>query len=155
MKLIHTLIGIATLMTLPALAEEQISGQLGGGKPEDIHLEMTRDADGGVAISQTEFQLAHGGYYRLNVTCPQEVTSDTGFHFESLELMENAHLRVLSVAESEMEFYMQGLSFRAIQCDGKGSARFSFHPMRKGEYPFLVQDHSEPPKEARGRFIVE
>ena len=155
MKLIRALMGITALMAMPTLADEQVSGQLGGGKPEDIHLEMTRDADGAVAISQTDFRLALGGYYRLNVTCPQEVTSDTGFHFESPELLENAHLRVLSVAESDMEFYVQGLSFRAIQCDGKGSARFSFHPMRKGDYPFLVRDHAEPPKQARGRFIVE
>lgn len=152
---IRALVSAAVLAATPALAEQPVSGQLGEGKPNDIHLEMTRDADGGVAISQSEFRLAHGGYYRLNVVCPQAVTPETGFHFESPQLMENAHIRVLSVLESEMEFYAQGLSFRAIQCDGKGGARFSFHPMRKGEYPFLVKDHSAPPKEARGVFIVE
>lgn len=155
MRTIFRLIGAAVVLAAPALAEPQVSGQLGSGKPEDITLEMTRGADGGVALSQTEFRLAHGGYYRLNVVCPEEVTSETGFHFESPELMENAHIRVLSVMDVDMEFYMQGLSFRAIQCDGKGGARFSFHPMRKGEYPFLARDHSEPPNETQGVFIVE
>jgi len=152
---IHTLICATALAASPALAEQPVSGQVGKGKPNDIHLEMTRDADGSVAISKAEFRLAHGGYYRLNVVCPQAVTPETGFHFESPQLMENAHIRVLSVLESEMEFYAQGLSFRAIQCDGQGGARFSFHPMRKGEYLFLVRDHSDPPQEARGVFIVE
>ncbi|MGK7652541.1 hypothetical protein ACSQ76_09030 [Roseovarius sp. B08] len=152
---IRALISAALLSATPALAEQPVSGQLGEGKPNDIRLEMSRNDDGTIALSQTEFRLAHGGYYRLNVICPQAVTPETGLHFESPQLMENAHIRVLSVLESEMEFYAQGLSFRAIQCDGKGGARFSFHPMRKGEYPFLVKDHSDPPQEARGRFIVD
>ncbi|WP_135505919.1 hypothetical protein [Roseovarius aestuariivivens] len=128
-------------------ADDQVSGKIGAGKPEDIFLEITRAADGGVALSQTELRLALGGYYRLNVVCPEDVKPETGFHFEAPELLANA--------ESEMEFYMQGLSFRAIQCDGKGSARFSFHPMRKGSYSFVARDHAEPPKETRGTIIVD
>jgi len=55
---IRALISAAVLAATPALAEQPVSGQLGEGKPNDIHLEMTRDADGGVAISQSEFRLA-------------------------------------------------------------------------------------------------
>ena len=148
-------IPLVTGSPVPVMADTQVSGRLGTGKPEDIHLEMTRGDGGEVRLSASEFRLAHGGYYRLNVICPDAVTSETGFHFEAPELLENAHLRVLSVAGSEMEFYVQGLSFRAIQCDGKGAARFSFHPMRKGAYRFLVRDHSDPPRTARGRIVVE
>ncbi len=69
--------------------------------------------------------------------------------------MANSHLRILSVGEVDIEFYMQGLYFHAIQCDDAGSARFSFHPMRRGVYEIYVRDHSDPRQEAFGRIVVE
>ena len=50
-----------------------------------------------------------------------------------------------SFPEADIEFYMQGLTFRAIECDDRGSARFSFHPMRKGVYPVIVTDKATSP----------
>lgn len=87
------------------------------------------------------------------MVCPDDLTDKTGFHFEAPEFVVNSHIRVLSVGD--IEFYMQGLSFRAIQCNEAGAARFIFHPMRKGTYPIYVKDHSEPPKEAHGQIVVE
>src|SRR5690606_31541593 len=72
---------------------------------------------------------------------------------EVTELLANSHLRVVSVAD--VEIYMQGMTFRAIECDEAGSARFSLHPMRAGEYELYVRDHSAPPPESIGRFGVE
>lgn len=65
----------------------------------------------------------------------------------------NSHLRVVSVGD--IEIYMQGLSFHAIQCDEAGAARFSFHPMRTGVYEIYVSEHSDPPQVALGRIVVE
>ncbi len=145
----------ALALAAPAFAQDQASGQVGSGAPEDIFMEVTHGEDGTPVIAPEEFALAHGGYYRFNVVCPEELSSETGFHVEMTELVANAHIRVLSVAETDIEFYAQGLSFRAIECDDAGTARFSFHPMRKGVYPIYVRDQGVPPKEAFGRIVVE
>lgn len=133
----------------------QVSGQVGSGAPEDIFMTIERGEDGAPTIEPAEFTLAHGGYYRFNVVCPEKLTSETGYHFEATRLLENSHIRVLSVGEADIEFYMQGLTFRAIECDDAGSARFSFHPMRTGVYPIEVRDQGVPPKSVSGRIVVE
>lgn len=133
----------------------QVSGQVGSGAPEDIFMTIERGEDGAPTIDPAEFTLAHGGYYRFNVVCPEQLTSETGYHFEATKLLENSHIRVLSVGEADIEFYMQGLTFRAIECDDAGSARFSFHPMRTGVYPIEVRDQGVPPKSVSGRIVVE
>lgn len=146
---------LAAFVATPGLGTEQASGRVGSGAPEDVFMEITHGDDGTPVLEPAEFALALGGYYRFNVVCPEELTSQTGFHFEATELLENAHIRVLSVGETDIEFYMQGLTFRAIECDAAGSARFSFHPMRPGVYPIHVRDQGTPPKEASGRIVVE
>ncbi len=147
--------GACALGISPALAQEQEPGRVGSGAPEDVFMEITRGDDGAPVLEPEEFTLSHGGYYRFNVVCPEALTSETGFHFEATELLENSHIRVLSIGEADIEFYMQGLTFRAIECDDQGSARFSFHPMRTGVYPIHVRDQGVPPTEAFGRIIVE
>lgn len=126
---------------------------VGSGPPNDIYLEVTTGASGEPVLSANEFKLAWGGYYRFNLVCSDAEDDATGFHFEAPGLMDNMHLRVVSVGD--IEIYMQGLSFNAIECDDAGSARFSFHPMRKGSYEMLVRDHSEPPQSAIATIIVE
>ena len=51
-------------------------------------------------------------------------------------LLANSHLRVVSVGD--IEIHLQGLTFRAIECDEAGSARFSFVPIRPGSYDLYV-----------------
>lgn len=143
---------LATLLPQTALAE-QTSGEVGGFPPEDITLTVTTGEGGAPVLSATDYTLALGGYYRFNFTCPDAKDDETGFHFESEGLMTNAHVRVVSVGD--MEIYMQGLGFRALECDEPGTVKFSFHPMRNGSYPFLVRDHSEPPQAVTGTFLVE
>ena len=145
----------AALATLPfaVMAQEQESGMVGSGAPEDIFMEVTTGESGEPILSEDEFYVAWGGYYRFNFVCPDAKDDETGFHFEANDLLANSHLRVVSVGD--MEIYMQGLSFRAFECDEAASARFSFHPMRRGVYELYVRDHSEPPQEARGRIVVE
>ena len=85
--------------------------------------------------------------------------------FFATELWADSHIRLISVADTttheqqvpEVNFHLQGLQIRKIECEGlNASARFSFFPMRKGTYPFTVlNDTVEPSVEAAGTFVVE
>ena len=141
------------LMLLVSSQAQEPRGVIAGGGPVDLWLEVTTGPNGEPILSATEFNLETGGYYRFNFVCPDVVDDATGFHFEANALVANSHIRILSVGD--IEFYMQGLTFRAIECDEAGAARFSFHPMRSGVYDLYVRDHSDPPQEAFGLFIVE
>ena len=123
------------------------------GAPQDIFLTVTTGPNGAPVVDTPEFVLNLGGYYRMNFVCPDARNDDTGFHFEAPELMLNIHLRVISVAD--IEIYMQGATFRAIECDEVGAARFSFHPMRRGVYEIEVRDHLDPPQQAFVQVVVE
>ena len=147
-----TILATALLLLAPgALAQE--SGVIGRPPPTDVFLTVTTGANGEPVLSDDEFLLVLGAYYRFNFVCPDAVDDSTGFHFEATELLANAHLRVVSV--NDIEIYLQGMSFRAIECDEAGAARFSFHPMRRGVYEIYVRDHSDPPQEAFARVVVE
>ncbi len=141
----------ATLVGPNAFAQE--SGAIGPPPPTDVLLTVTTGPNGEPVLSDDEFVLVLGAYYRFNFVCPDAKDDSTGFHFEALDLLANAHLRVVSV--NDIEIYLQGMSFRAIECDEIGAARFSFHPMRRGVYDIYVRDHSDPPQEAFARVVVE
>ena len=144
----------AGLLVLAASSQaQQEPGVVGAPPPEDLFLEVTTGPNGEPILSETEFTMALGGYYRFNFACPDAADDTTGFHFEANDLIANSHLRVYSVGD--IELYIQGQTFRAIECDEAGAARFSFHPMRRGVYDLYVRDHSDPPQEAFGRFVVE
>jgi len=123
------------------------------GAPQDIFLNVTTGTGGVPVPDMTEIVLNLGGYYRLNLVCPDAQNDDTGFHFEMPDLLANSHLRVVSV--QDIEIYMQGMSFRAIECDEAGAARFSFHPMRRGVYEIYIRDHLDPPQAAFVQVVVE
>ena len=152
--LVHpTIVACLLLLLASAQAQEQEPGVIAPPPPADIFLEVTTGPNGEPVLSTDEFQLVTGGYYRFNFVCPDAQDDATGFHFEATDLLANSHLRVYSVGD--IELYLQGMSFRAIECDEAGAARFSFHPMRRGVYDLYVRDHSDPPQEAFGRFVVE
>ena len=142
---------LSLLLICSALAES--ADVIPAKPPVDITLEVTTGTKGEPVLSRDEFVLEMGAYYRFNFVCPDAKHDSTGFHFEAGELLANAYLRVYSVGD--MELYLQGLTFRAIECDEPGTARFSFHPMRRGVYTLTVRDHSDPPQQALGRFVVE
>jgi hypothetical protein len=157
---------LVSLAVSGAAIAQQESGKVGSGPPEDIFLEVTLGADGGLALSQSEFHLAWGGYYRFNLECPAAgVENEAGISFWAEELWQNSHLRIVSVSDPrsgfqevpEINFHTQGLQIRMIDCEGLGlAARFSFFPMRKGTYPFTVlNDTVDPQVEVTGSFIVE
>ena len=154
---------IATLgLTLfPALGVSQGGGNLAAGPPLDLDLEVMTGPDGPI-LSVSRFELVTGEYYRLNVTSDGE----QGWRLEVDELLRNSHLRIVTI--NGIEVHLQSLAFRAIEFDVAGTARFSFTPIRTGNYDFSVGDvpstvrrRSEEAgrtverRVAMGRFIVE
>ena len=124
------------LALLPALTHAQVSGDLAAGPPLDIFVEISTGPNGEPVLSRQEFKLTAGAYYRFNIHCP-DVTDDlAGWRVEVTDLLSNSHLRVVSAGD--IEIHLQGLTFRAIECDEIGSARFSFVPIRPGSYDLDV-----------------
>jgi hypothetical protein len=153
------------LVMLPNLADAQVGGNLAAGPPIDLFLEITTSPDGEPILSQDEFELVTGEYYRFNISCPDVTDDYSGWRIEVTGLLANSHLRVVSVGD--IEIHLQGLTFRAIECDEVGSARFSFVPIRPGAYDLDVGNvpivAGRPIGEAgvqgtgkhlRGRFVV-
>ena len=145
----------------PSVALPQVGGNLAAGPPLDLTLKVTAGPDG-TLLSQGEWQLITGEYYRLNVMSDSEVD----WRLDVDELLRNSHLRIVTI--SGIEVHLQGLSFRAIEFDVPGTAQFSFTPIRPGTYPFSVSDvpstvrrrsaeagRPVEPRSIRGQFVVE
>jgi len=150
---------VSLAMTGASLAQQQ-SGVVGRGAPEDVSLGVSRAADGTLSLSATELKFAWGGYYRFNLMCPSDVVNESGLSFTAPDFLQNAHIRLVSVSDqggNEINFHLQGLNLRMIDCEGlEMSARISFHPMRRGTFPFtLLDDTVNPPVELTGSLIVE
>jgi hypothetical protein len=125
---------LVALCTLPCAA--QVGGNLAQYPPTDLNLRVTTGPDGDPLLSQEEFQLVTGDYYRLNLSCPDVEGDLSGWRLEIADLLQNSHLRLVSVGD--VEIHLQGLTFRAIECDEAGSARVSFVPIRPGTYDLYV-----------------
>jgi hypothetical protein len=146
---------------------QQVSGKVGVGAPEDVFLVLTMGANGGVTLSKSEFKLAQGGYYRFNLVCPDSgPKNEASIEFHSDGLLENSHLRLVSVSErstggpqgtNEINFHVQGEQIRFMECEGLPlNVRFSFYPIKKGTYPFTINNKTvQPAVETKGSFIVE
>lgn len=169
MRMISSVVAgaVLSLAMMGAAVAQQQSGSVGSGPPEDVFLETTLGADGSVTISQTEIRLAQGGYYRLNIVCPEAsgVVNEAGIGFAAPTFWKDTHIRIVSVADTasreqevpEINFHMQGLQVGLIECEGMAAAaRVSFFPMRKGTYAFsVINDTVDPAVEAAGSIIVE
>ncbi len=166
-KMVGVVAGVLVSLAISGAATaQQQSGQVGTGAPEDIFLTLTLDADKNLTVSQNEFHLAWGGYYRLNMECPDSgPVNEASIAFASPGLWQNSHLRLASVSErasgyqqvEEINFHIQGEQLRLMECEGLPlDVRFSFYPMKKGTYPFtLLNSTVKPAVEMTGKFIVE
>jgi hypothetical protein len=164
--LLQATVAALGLALLPALTHAQVGGNLAAGPPVDLFVEISTGPNGEPVLSRKEFKLITGEYYRFNIHCP-DVTDDlVGWRVEVTDLLSNSHLRVVSVGD--IEIHLQGLTFRAIECDEIGSARFSFVPIRPGTYdlhvgnvplalgrPIGAAGVRARGKQVLGRFIVE
>ena len=99
-------------------------------------LTITTSRDGSPVVEPSIIQLDSGNYYRLNVRCPDVKDDLNGWRLEMPRLLNNSHLRLVSVGD--IEIHLQGLSFNAIECDERGSAAVSFVPIKPGIYEFYV-----------------
>jgi hypothetical protein len=164
--LLQAMVAALGLALLPALTHAQVGGNLAAGPPVDLFVEISTGPNGEPVLSRKEFKLITGEYYRFNIHCP-DVTDDlVGWRVEVTDLLSYSHLRVVSVGD--IEIHLQGLTFRAIECDEIGSARFSFVPIRPGTYDLHVGNVplavgrpagaagvQATGKHVLGRFIVE
>ncbi|MBM4185443.1 MAG: hypothetical protein FJ207_14700 [Gemmatimonadetes bacterium] len=142
---------------LPAALGAQVGGNLAAPPPVDVQLQITTGENGPV-LSPTEIELVTGEYYRLNVTADGRAD----WRLEVDALLENSHLRLLTIAG--IEVHLQSMGFRGIEFDTEGTAQFSFVPIRPGTYEFTVGTPPPPtprpgggPDDARravGRFVV-
>ena len=125
---------LAVLLASPAVAESL--GNLAQYPPTKITLTITTTSDAAPKIEPSEIQLLSGKYYRLTINCPDVRDDLTGWRIEMSELLNNAHLRLVTVGD--IEIHLQGLSFNAIECDEVGMAHVSFVPIKPGTFPFYV-----------------
>ncbi len=158
--LLQTTLAALAVVLLPALPHAQVGGNLAAGPLVDLFVEISTSPNGEPVLSLKEFKLITGEYYRLNINC-SDVTDDlAGWRVEATDLLSNSHLRVVSVGD--IEIHLQGLTFRAIECDEIGSARFSFVPIRPGTYDLYVgnvpsavgRPIGEAGVQASGKFVL-
>ena len=123
------------LVYFPLLSAESL-GNLAQYPPRPIDLQITTGRDGAPNIEPSEIVLDSGQYYRLAINCPDVQGDLSGWRVEMPGLLNNAHLRLVTVGD--IEVHLQGLSFNAIECDEIGSAYVSFVPIKPGVYPLYV-----------------
>jgi len=111
-------------------------GNLAQYPPAPKVLTITTSEDGSPVIEPSVIELDSGKYYRLTVSCPDVKGDLSGWRLELPGLLNNAHLRLVSVGD--IEIHLQGLSFNAIECDEISSATISFVPIKPGSYEFYV-----------------
>lgn len=147
---------------LSVVASAQVGGSLIEFPPVDLQLQITETADGQPVLDKQEIRLVTGEYYRLNITS----TGQTDWRLELADLLQNSHLRVVTV--NGIEIHLQAMAFRAIEFDQPGTASFSFTPIAPGTYVFTVGRNpiaqglvrgqagvQESDRRAQGRFVVE
>ena len=135
-KTASTLLLGALLGSAVAHASAQSLGNLAQYPPKQRQLTITTSSDGYPLIEPSIIELDSGNYYRLTVSCPDVKGDLSGWRLEMPRLLNNAHLRLVTVGD--MEIHLQGLSFNAIECDEIGSATISFVPIKPGSYEFYV-----------------
>lgn len=127
---------LALFLGLCSVLQAESHGNLAQYPPEGKELTITTAADGMPVLQPIELSLDSGQYYRLKIHCPDVQGDLSGWRIEMAELLNNAHLRLVTVGD--IEIHLQGLSFNAIECDEAGAAHVSFVPIKPGIYPFYV-----------------
>ena len=122
--------------TCPPLSSDESLGNLAQYPPRAVDLQITTGSNGSPNVEPSEIALDSGRYYRLTISCPDVQGDLTGWRIEMPELLNNAHLRLVTIGD--IEVHLQGLSFNAIEYDEVGSAHVSFVPIKPGVYPLYV-----------------
>lgn len=131
---------VALLAALSATAL-QAEGNL-ASKPEDLApLTLTGD----LKVSQTEYHLKTGQYYRIEITSDGEEE----FAWMSPELFRN--IWVNQVVVNDLEVKAQ--SIYSLEFDAAGTFELTFVPIRPGKYDFWVDGYAN--KGMAGAFYVD
>jgi hypothetical protein len=126
----------AALLSSGPRAWAESLGNLAQYPPQGVDLTITTAADGMPLIEPLDIRLMSGRYYRLTIHCPDVQGDLSGWRIEMPALLNNAHLRLVTVGD--IEIHLQGKSFNAIECDEAGSAHVSFVPIKPGDFQFYV-----------------
>jgi hypothetical protein len=119
-----------------ALAEGNLAS-----KPVDLpELKLTGD----LKMSQTEYQLETGKYYRIDITSDGEEE----FAWMSPELFRNAWVNQVVVNDLEVK----AADIYSLEFDAAGTFNLTFVPLRPGRYEFYVDGYAD--KGMLGAFIV-
>lgn len=125
-RLTRTAASVSLSLSLGLFAiAAQAEGNL-ASNPEDLpELMLTGD----LKISQTEYNLKTGKYYRLKITADGEEE----FAWMAPELFRNAWVNQVVVNDLEFKGEIYSLEF-----DAAGTFELTFVPIRPGRYEFYV-----------------
>lgn len=134
---IATAVAVVLAMgVVPALAEGNLAS-----KPVDLpELILTGD----LKMSQTEYQLETGKYYRIDITSDGEEE----FAWMSPELFRNAWVNQVVVNDLEIK----AADIYSLEFDAAGTFNLTFVPLRPGRYDFYVDGYED--RGMRGAFVV-
>lgn len=113
------------LMAAPAVAEGNLAS-----KPVDLP-ELALSGD--LKMSQTEYQLETGKYYRINVTSDGQEE----FAWMAPELFRNAWVNQVVVNDLEVK----AADIYSLEFDAAGTFELTFVPIRPGRYDFYVDGY--------------
>ena len=95
---------IALLWVMPGTAFKASAtagsrGNLAEFPPIRTSLTITTDHDGAPKLAPMEIRLLSGRYYRLKIDCPDVQGDLSGWRVEMSELLNNAHLRLVTIGD--------------------------------------------------------
>lgn len=124
------------LVAAPVLAEGNLAS-----KPVDLpELKLTAD----LKMSQTEYQLETGKYYRIDITSDGEEE----FAWMAPELFRNVWVNQVVVNDLEIK----AADIYSLEFDAAGTFNLTFVPLRPGRYEFYVDGYQD--KGMLGAFVV-
>lgn len=124
------------LVAAPVLAEGNLAS-----KPVDLpELKLTAD----LQMSQTEYQLETGKYYRIDITSDGEEE----FAWMAPELFRNVWVNQVVVNDLEIK----AADIYSLEFDAAGTFNLTFVPLRPGRYEFYVDGYQD--KGMLGAFVV-
>jgi uncharacterized cupredoxin-like copper-binding protein len=131
------LVALALAVTaFPLLAEGNLAA-----RPVDLP-DLVLKSD--LSMSQTEYVLETGKYYRLNISSDGEEE----FAWMSPELFRNVWVNQIVVGDLEVKSY----GVYSLEFDAEGTFELTFVPIRPGKYDFWVDGYEN--RGMKGAFVV-
>lgn len=122
--------------SFPLLAEGNLAS-----RPVDLPDLML---SGDLTMSQTEYQLETGKYYRINISSDGQEE----FAWMAPELFRNSWLNQIVVNDLEVKAY----GVYSLEFDAEGTFEMTFVPIRPGRYDFWVDGYEG--RGMLGAFVV-